>query len=191
MVIVAVFRSESVTDRLPTLAIVRGMEEVLLELYRHKTWATIRLLEACAQLEDGVLDATTPGTYGTVRETLHHLVRAEEGYLAAVSDEPVDRLGEVTVSMTELARRIESYGPRWETLATDVAACARQITSGDGKWRMPAFVPMAQAIHHADAHRSQVFSILGAHKVEVAELGSDPDLDVWDHAISIEVMHRT
>ncbi len=32
----------------------------LLEMFRHKTWATLRLIEHCQGLEDEHLDATTP-----------------------------------------------------------------------------------------------------------------------------------
>jgi hypothetical protein len=50
------------------------MNEALVELFRHKTWATLLLIEACQGLDEEMLDATTPGTYGTIRDTLHHLV---------------------------------------------------------------------------------------------------------------------
>lgn len=52
----------------------KTMAGTLLELYRHKTWATLRLIELCQGLADEHLDATIPGTFGTVRETLRHLV---------------------------------------------------------------------------------------------------------------------
>ena len=54
------------------------MTEALLELYRHKTWATLRLIKYCQDLTDETLDATIPGTYGSIRETPRHLVGAEE-----------------------------------------------------------------------------------------------------------------
>ena len=44
------------------------MNEALLELYRHKRWATLRLVEACQSLSDEELNLTTPGTYGTMRD---------------------------------------------------------------------------------------------------------------------------
>lgn len=66
-------------------------------------------------------------------------------------------------------------GPRWELLAQDADVPGREVTSSDG-WRMPAAVPMAQAIHHADDHRSHVLSILGARGIEL------PDLAVWGYA---------
>src|SRR2546427_417893 len=50
------------------------MNEALLVLYRHKTWATLALIDFCKGVDDAVLDATTPGTYGTIRDTLRHLV---------------------------------------------------------------------------------------------------------------------
>jgi hypothetical protein len=43
---------------------------------------------------------------------------------------------------------------------------------------------MAQAIHHADDHRSQVLSILGARGLDV------PDLDVWKYAESAGLLQE-
>jgi uncharacterized damage-inducible protein DinB len=160
------------------------MNEVLLELYRHKTWATLRLIEHCQGLDDETLDATIPGTFGTIRDTLRHLVRAEEGYFRTVTRE---RLAEILpdgpIPLGELAERIRRLGPRWETLAQDPDAPSREVTTRDG-WRMPGAVPMAQAIHHADDHRSHILSILGARGLAV------PDLDVWSYADSAGLMHE-
>ena len=157
------------------------MNEALLELYRHKTWATLRLIEHCQGLDDEHLDATIPGTFGTIRDTLHHLVRAEEGYFWTAAgerlSEPLPDVGEGQgpVPLGELAERIRRLGPRWEILAQDADAPRREVTTRDG-WRMTGAVPMAQAIHHADDHRSHVLSILGARGLDV------PELDVWGYA---------
>jgi uncharacterized damage-inducible protein DinB len=61
------------------------MTGTLLELFRHKTWATLRLIEYCQGLTDEHLDATIPGTFGTIRETLRHLVGADEGYFSILT----------------------------------------------------------------------------------------------------------
>jgi uncharacterized damage-inducible protein DinB len=154
------------------------MNGALLELYRHKTWATLRLIEHCQGLDDEHLDATIPGTYGTIRDTLRHLVRSEEGYFWTLTRERLSEpLPDGPVPMDELAERIRRLGPRWEILAQDADLPAREVTTRDG-WRVPGAVPMAQAIHHADDHRSHVLSILGAGGLEV------PDLDVWSYAES-------
>src|SRR5438128_8415847 len=113
------------------------MSEALLELFRHKTWATLELLDFCRDLDDEHLDATTPGTYGSIRDTLQHLVRAEEGYFARLTsrrlDEPLPKTG--TTALAELAQRIRGLGPEWEILAGDPAVQAREFTTDDG-WRL-------------------------------------------------------
>lgn len=160
------------------------MNEALLELYRHKTWATLRLIEHCQGLGDEHLDATIPGTYGTIRDTLRHLVLSEEGYFMRVTGErSYEHLPEAgPVPMDELAEHIRRLGPRWEAVAQDPEAPNREVTTSDG-WRLPATVVMAQAIHHADDHRSHVLSILGARGLQV------PVLDVWAYGESAGQMH--
>jgi uncharacterized damage-inducible protein DinB len=44
------------------------------DFFTYNLWANLRLLDACAHL-----DATTRGTFGSVRETLMHLFASEEG----------------------------------------------------------------------------------------------------------------
>jgi NADPH:quinone reductase-like Zn-dependent oxidoreductase/uncharacterized damage-inducible protein DinB len=170
----------------------------LLALFRHKTWATLLLIEYCQDLADEHLDATTPGTLGTIRETLRHLVEAEEGYYSIVTREPFpskdvaeafvfpDPLPDGPVPLDELAERIRRLGPRWEVLAQDADLQAREVTTTDG-WRLPAALVMAQAIHHADDHRSHILSILGARGVPLPEPNG---LDVWGYAESAGLMQE-
>jgi uncharacterized damage-inducible protein DinB len=174
------------------------MNGALLELYRHKTWATLQLIEYCQDLADEHLNATIPGTFGTIRETLRHLVEAEQGYFSILTRERFsskdaaeafvlpDPLPEGTVALDELAERIRRLGPRWEVLAQDTDLPAREVTTPDG-WRMPGAVPLAQAIHHADDHRSQIQSILGARGLEVPQPNG---LDVWGYAESASLMQE-
>ena len=56
------------------------MTSVLHELLVHKTWATLRVIELCRTLGQQQLDTTIPGTYGTIRATLAHLVNADHSY---------------------------------------------------------------------------------------------------------------
>jgi len=152
------------------------MNEALLVLYRHKTWATLALIDFCKGVDDAVLDATTPGTYGTIRDTLRHLVRSEEGYLARVTGKRhSEALGDEAVSLDELAERIRRMGPHWEAAAQDPDLARRRVTTDDG-WRLACGVVMAQAIHHADDHRTHVMSVLSAHGVE------GPDIVIWWYA---------
>lgn len=162
------------------------MNGALMELMRHKTWATLGLIEHCQGLDDEHLDATMPGTYGTIRDTLRHLVDSDEGYYQDLTGErPWEQLPEQgPVPLGELARRIRELAPRWEALARDADLQGRELITKDGVWRVPGAVPMAQAIHHADDHRTHVLSILGARGLET------PRLSVWRHAISTGIMNE-
>jgi uncharacterized damage-inducible protein DinB len=169
----------------------------MLELFRYKTWATLRLIEYCQGLGDEHLDATTPGTYGTIRETLRHLVDSEEGYLSILTRERFpskaaaaafvrspDRLPEGPVPLDELAERIRRMGPRWEAIAQDADHAGRDVTTTDG-WHLPGALILAQTIQHAGEHRSQVMSILGSRGLE---LPGPNDLDGWGYAEALGLM---
>jgi uncharacterized damage-inducible protein DinB len=171
----------------------------MLELFRYKTWATLRLIEYCKGLGDEELDATTPGTYGTIRETLRHIIDSEEGYLsiltrkrfaskaaAAAFVRSPDRLPEGPASLDELARRINVMGPQWEALAQDADLAARDVTTTDGM-HLPGAVILAQVIHHAGDHRNQVMSILGSRGLE---LPGPNDLDAWGYAEATGLMQK-
>jgi uncharacterized damage-inducible protein DinB len=166
------------------------MNEVLVELFRHKTWATLRLIAVCQTLGDDLLEATTPGTYGTIRDTLQHLVGADESYLATVTGEaPALPWPDEPVSLEDLASLTRRLGSRWEAVTQDPDTVSREITTRDG-WRTPAAIPIAQAIHHAECHRGHVMSVLGAHGVETPGLDIGEDLDVWHHGIATGLMQE-
>ena len=69
---------------------------VLAELFRHNLWANLTLIDLCLTLPEEILETNVPGTYGGIRETLTHVVGAEERYLLALaggSERPQSRPG--------------------------------------------------------------------------------------------------
>ena len=50
------------------------------DFFQYTLWANLRLLDACAHLSDAQLDATTRGTFGSVRETLLHLFLPKKAF---------------------------------------------------------------------------------------------------------------
>src|SRR2546425_7384402 len=61
------------------------------DLYKHNLWANLKLMDTCAALNDEQLDADAPGTYGSVRNTLLHMVAAERRYVSMLTGQPPDR----------------------------------------------------------------------------------------------------
>jgi len=117
-----------------------------------------------------------PGTFGTIRETLRHVVEAEQGYLSILTREPFsskeaaevfvspDPLHEGPVPLDQLADSIRRMGPRWEALAKDADLAAREVTTTDG-WRVPGSVPHGASHpprrrppqpHHVDPWRTRL-----------------------------------
>src|SRR5690349_8867935 len=56
------------------------------DLVGHHIWATKELIGYCAGLDEDILGATVPGTYGSVIATLGHMIDAELWYLARLTD---------------------------------------------------------------------------------------------------------
>jgi uncharacterized damage-inducible protein DinB len=154
----------------------------LVDFYKHNLWANLGLLDTCAQLSDEQLNASAPGTYGPICDTLVHLFRAEDSYLARLlGRQPEDRLkvGEFPgiEALREHARR-SGEGLIAVADTADPAHLVRGTYRGE-PYELPTIVPLMQAIHHATDHRSQIATALSQLGIE------PPDLSVWayDEAI--------
>lgn len=60
-------------------------EPTLVELIRYNNWANAQIIAACQKLTPDQLDATAPGTYGTIRDTLVHIIRSEADYIGRIT----------------------------------------------------------------------------------------------------------
>ena len=58
------------------------------EAFPHHVWATQRLIDRCIELSPEQLEAAVPGTYGSILETMRHLVGADTYYLAHLTGDP-------------------------------------------------------------------------------------------------------
>lgn len=153
------------------------------DLAKHNAWATAQVLAFCRGLDEPALDATVPGTYGTIIATLRHMIDAEASYLfrltGAWSAYPWKR--DEAVGLDVLAERAAVLTATWERfLAGDVDSDRLgEARSDKGEvFAVPAGVFITQALHHANEHRAQVCTILGA-------LGHDaPDVSAWGYALA-------
>jgi uncharacterized damage-inducible protein DinB len=155
------------------------MTSVLLELIRHKTWATRKLVALCQSLDPALVDSTAPGTYGTIRKTLVHMVNADRSYCRRLrGEQPWARLDEDTTTLETLVERFDEVVAGWESLAQDATLADRDLLYPKGEV-VKGSVVFAQSIHHGDVHRAHVLSILGSHNLEV------PELDLWEYAFEL------
>ena len=153
-----------------------GDTGVLETLFHQNTWANLKLLAFCEGLSADQLDVTTVGTYGSIRDTLLHVVRAEAGYVSRVNGKqpaappPRDHFPGFSV----LADAVRWAGD--ELLALALAARPDTLVEQHSPWlhtRYPLAGLMTQAINHSTEHRAQVSAIITALGLE------PPDMSGW------------
>ena len=117
------------------------MTEPLVEMFRHNSWANLRLLDGCAGLDDDVLDASVVGTAGSIRDTLAHLVNVEARYVAMLHEVPHPPPEFFRFpGFAELRQRAETSGEALIAFAggkTSTGLCAASSETGRTSWRPP------------------------------------------------------
>jgi uncharacterized damage-inducible protein DinB len=155
------------------------MSESLVELFRHNAWANQRLFDACAELSAAQLDATVVGTFGNIRDTLTHIVGAQERYVAALSESgPVSviREREPFAGVAALRDAARASGEALIALAERAQDGATVTTTYRGDpFTLPVWLMFLQAINHATEHRAQVAAILTQQGIE------PPSMDGWTY----------
>ena len=147
------------------------------DFFRYNLWANLRLLDACAQLSDTQLDGTLPGTYGSVRQTLMHLVSSDEGYAKhGPGSALTPRLKETDEfpGFDELRKRAEHAGNQLIAFA-EQGDLSRVLHLDDGTYDATVMIVLLQAIDHGIDHRSQIATLLAQQGIEA------PDLDAWSY----------
>jgi uncharacterized damage-inducible protein DinB len=152
--------------------------DTLTTLFSHNLWANLRLLERCAALSSEQLNASISGAYGSIRDTLQHIVTSEQSYFSRIStgqryDRPEDAPPLTLAEMVESARTTGSGLIEWapKVQAGDTVQLDWEGTPRD----VPKTIILTQVINHATEHRAQVMTIL-------TQLGiQPPELDSWTY----------
>jgi uncharacterized damage-inducible protein DinB len=152
---------------------------VLEDAFGHHVWATLRVIDACLELRAEQLGTAAQGTYGSILDTVRHLVGADSSYLFAMTGGRSPLIDEDHMDLPELRATMEGYGATWsELLGQDLdpdAVVVRRRDDGS-ETHAPIGIRLAQALHHGADHRSQICTAL-------TTLGVEPPLiDVWDYA---------
>jgi uncharacterized damage-inducible protein DinB len=151
-------------------------ENYLAKLFEHNNWANLQIIQACSNLSDEQLDAEPQSaTKGSIRETLLHLVGAQQAYLSLLTLPPEARR-QVRPTFAELIESVSASGEGLLSLAKDELSkpLETQLQTRDG-YLVEPWVVMVQAINHATEHREQIKSMLTSLGV------TPPDIDGWSY----------
>ncbi len=152
------------------------LTDTLTTLFSHHLWANLRLLERCAELTREQLDATIPGAYSSIYDTLQHIVTAEQSYFSRISTgQRLSRPDDAPpLTMAEMRDSLRTTGLGLIEWAPKVQAEDTVQIDWDGTLRdVPKTILLTQVINHATEHREQIKTIL-------TQLGIEPpDLQGW------------
>ena len=147
-------------------------------LYRFSAWATARILDHAARLRADELAKPSGASFGTVRETLVHIMAAQLIWLSRWQ-------GTSPTSLLD-AREfpdVASIRARWRGIEADTQRFVAGVTDADlakvveyrntrgERWAYPLWQQLVHQVNHATQHRGEVAAAL-------TELGHSPgDLD--------------
>ena len=157
---------------------------ILADAFAHHIWASLRVIDACAALPPEQLETTVPGTFGSILDTVRHLVGADRSYLALLSGDAVARLDDATeaaMSLADLRAVLVENGPIWANVVAGDLDADKMLTRyrEDGaSSSAPLGIRLAQVVHHGTDHRSQIATALTTLGV------TPPEMDVWDFALT-------
>ena len=152
--------------------------DTLTTLFSHNLWANLRLLERCAALTSEQSDATISGTFGSIRDTLEHIVTSEQSYFSRIStDQPRHHPeGAPPLTIAEMVESVRTTGVGLLEWAPKVQADDTVQVDWEGTPRdVPKTILLTQVINHATEHRAQIMAILTQSGIQ------PPDLDSWSY----------
>ncbi len=150
---------------------------ILGDAFDHHVWATLTLIDVCMALSPEQLETDVPGTYGSIIETMRHLVDSDTWYLFRLSGERHELIEGEAMDLAQLRTSMELNGLAWSELVAgeidpdEVVSVHREDGS---ETHAPRGIRLAQALHHGTDHRSQVCTALTSLGIE------PPAIDVWD-----------
>jgi uncharacterized damage-inducible protein DinB len=150
---------------------------LLADAFGHHAWATLRLFDACLELSPEQLQTAVPGTYGSILDTMRHLVGSDTWYLHRCSGERTPLIEEDEMELPELRAAMEHNAASWaELISGDLDPDAMIVTRRDdgSETHAPLGIRLAQVLHHGTDHRSQVCTALTSLGIE------PPFIDLWD-----------
>ena len=156
---------------------------IILGALRHDLWATEKLIAYCRTLTKEQLELGAPGTYGSIRRTLSHIVRGDERYLVRLgvlpvpmpSDDDVIPLEELDAHLAKVRAAVEGIfsGSQFDPEKVVIDEARRRPT--DPPLEIESWTMLVQFVHHGSDHRAHIGTILGAHTL------AGPNLDVWSY----------
>lgn len=152
------------------------------DAFLHNAWATRELLAFCERLSEEQLRTPAIGTYGSILETLNHLVEADVWYLSFFTGNYPhwEWQLEGAATIVQLQQSSAEVAEYWEKVLARPLDAEVELPAYEEPGRVErAGTVIAQAIHHQNVHREQVNMMLTLLGIEPPDL----DVSVYDRQV--------
>ena|SRR5947209_6709233 len=159
------------------------MISAIVEFIHYNNWANRQVLAACQALSEEQLAASAPGAFGTVRDTLAHIIRAEASYAGRLTGtrpqpsfswEDKPSLAEMALFASQVGDALLDAVSRGQP--TDLVPLRPQ--SEAEATRFQAVALWIQIVNHGVEHRTNITTILTQQGL------SAPEVDGWSYLMS-------
>jgi uncharacterized damage-inducible protein DinB len=150
------------------------------DAFDHHVWASLRLMDVCLDLTPEQLETSVPGTYGSIVDTMRHLVGGDASYLFVTSGGTFPRIDEEAMTLSELRAQMATHGAAWNAVLDadpDPTTVLTRHRDDGTSTDAPVGIRLAQVVHHGTDHRSQICTALTTLGIE------PPYIDVWDYGM--------
>lgn len=158
------------------LASVSG--SVFRQLARNNLWSNYRLHAACARLVEAGYFAKRPSFFGSIHETLNHILQIDRLYVERLAArrpeappygvEQAPDLSSLTVAQRELDRRLIALVEDFDDEA--LAASVSWVSRGGQETANPRHAVLLHLFLHQVHHRGQVHDMLAQTDVQPPQL---------------------
>jgi Uncharacterized protein conserved in bacteria len=161
----------------------KSPDSMAAEFLHYNCWANLHLIDACLNLTPDQLASSAPGTYGSIYDTLVHIIQAEARYYKRLTGVVLD-----PPFSWEAAPPLSEIRPYVERVSSALVEAAQQMQSTDSfqrDWedegwqgqrnRYKSVAMLIQAVNHGVEHRTNITTIMAQKGMQA------PDLDGWEY----------
>jgi uncharacterized damage-inducible protein DinB len=152
------------------------LEPTMIEFFQYNHWANQELMGICINLSDEIITASIPGSYGSIRNTFAHILKAEISFLKRINGTYPDFKWEENPSLSQMMTYETALNEALLDTLQRVPAIQNVHEEGEG-WTFDyqARLIFMSVVYHGIAHRTDITTVLNKKGISL------PELDVWGY----------
>lgn len=154
------------------------LEPTLLEFFQYNHWANQELMSICLGLSEEIMTDKNPGSYGPIRDTFAHMLKAEISFLRRIHGtypKPGFQWEENPSLSQMMAYETTLHEALLNTLQRIPATQNVHEAEDDWTFDYQARLIFMSVVYHGIAHRTDITTVLNNKGISL------PELDVWGY----------